>query len=438
MTAIKIGSKTFSGLSKVHDGTLADAIRGIAIDLARTKVATASVPDLTDNSTGVAAASIVDQVIPSVAFDATSAGGADRAATNTAFGKIENAGKVLVNSFNNVRVRIGLPVMSAFGTAAAADTIPAQDLTVTTASGTSAIDFNTGRASMLSAKKNIGSLVQGFNEIMAALGETKVASAMLGDLPFGALVDIATADAAATGASSIAKTVMDAFLTASAANIATLAALWNGVFIQTGLSDLTDSSGGSASDTLAAITIPAAADGAATTSSPKAGFDTNIAVIENNLSELVTRMNVLRKHYGLAAYTDSTGQSVNGTLESQSVNLTAVDGSSGTVAVDQVSGRAALTVIKNAITSLGTGINELADYFGLTHLTISTGGVASTTIANVAATGTGVAGAGATLLDTDVDAVLAIIRDSNSSLAAKLNAMTGTGSPDKPLSVVAA
>lgn len=50
MTTIK--AKTFSGASKVHDGTLADAIRGVAQSLAAMNAAT--ITDLTDSSGGTA------------------------------------------------------------------------------------------------------------------------------------------------------------------------------------------------------------------------------------------------------------------------------------------------------------------------------------------------------------------------------------------------
>jgi hypothetical protein len=268
-------------------------------------------------------------------------------------------------------------------------------------------------------------------------------SALTGEYDSGEdLEDVPAGTASATGALSVSKTLVDAFLAAHANNLATIAAAFNAFQVImggfSGISDLTDSSGGSASDTLAAFTVPTPAAGAATTSSPKAGFDTALGVIENNQAEVATRMNVIRAAFGLAKYTDSTGQTPNGTLESQSVNLTAVDGSSGTSAVEPVSGLARLATIRDNNASLAAGINELCDFFGLTHLTNNNGGSASTTIANIAATSTGVGGAN-TLLDTEVDAALSVIRDNLSSLAAKLNAMTGSGAQiGKPLHVVAA
>lgn len=439
---IKIGKKYFSGGANVGEVSdtkgLAAVIRGLAIDNARAKLASSQIADFTDNSTGVAAGEVVDLVVPTVAYDATSAGGAQRADFNTIMGVIENATAVVAEHINKLRGRIGLDVMTwAAGTVATSGTIPAMTLSVTTASGTSAVDFAEGAAAMAQAKSNLRKLVRAMNECFVACGITKIDDGLTEDFDNDyAMEDIATAAAAATGASSIAKTVADTFFDSYGDNIASLAAFWNGVMAQAGLSDLTDSSGGSASGTLAAPTVPTPAAGAATTSSPKAGFDTVLGVIENNLSEICTRMNALRLQQGLAAYTDSTGQSVNGTLESQSVDLTAVDGSSGTSAVEPVSGLARLATIRNAITSLGTGINELAPYYGVNPLTILTGGVASTTIANIAATDTGVGGAD-TLLDTEVDAYLVVIRNSISSLAAKLNAMTGTEASQYRLSVVA-
>jgi hypothetical protein len=444
MTAIKVKKDTFSGASKVYDAGsdgLAAAVRGLAIDHARIKVEVAQVADLTDNSTGTNGGAIVAMNVPTAAFDASAAGGVTASALNTSLDKLENAGAVLVRSLNNVRARLGLDIMShASGTVAAADTIPAQDLTGTGGTGNTTPTFASAVTALTQAQKNVYRLARAANEVLTAIGEEPLAIAAMSGMPSDyALAAIPTISASADGAASVSKTVVDAFLTAVANNLASIAYAWNSAMIQGGLSDLTDSSGGTPATGLAAMTMPTPANGAATTSAPKAGFDTAMGIIEENLSEVATRMNVLRRRYGLAPYTDNTGATVDGTLSSQSVNLSAVDGSTGTVAVDQVSALADLTLIKNAQSSLVQGINDLVGFFGLDPLTDALGGTTSTTLANIPATGTGVGGATGTptLLDTEVDAALAVIRDNNSTLAATLNSMTGTGVPTKPLSVVA-
>jgi hypothetical protein len=438
MTALKLNKSARYGLTPFGE----KAFRALAIDNARMKVEIAEVADLTDNTTGTAGASVADIPVQTAKFDATSAGGAQRAAFNTALGKIENAGRVLTNSMNNVRARLGMTLLSAAsGAQAAKDTIPAQDKTVTEATGTSAADFTTGKAAMLAAKDNVGRLLRSLNEIMIAIGEDELASSLAGDVASDDdLVALTAASASSDGSSSVSKAAADAFLTAVANALASIAGRWNDRMFQTGLSDLTDNTTGTAANGLVANAIPALAVPAATTSSPKAGFDTQLGVIKNNIADLALRVNTLRKRYGLSVLTDNSGGTADTTLAALSADLTAVDGSSGTTAVDGASARDRMTKINNALSSLGASINELCDKFGVQRLTDALGGVVSTTIAAIAATATGVGGGSdpITLLDADVDAWLDTNADNIATLAAKINECTGSGAPTKPLGVVAA
>ena len=418
------------------------ALKGLAVDNARGKLAVAAVPDLTDSSTGTAGSAFTDSAIPSAAFDATVAGGADLTTTNAALLKFENASKVLNNSLNNARSRIGLPNMSAAsGTQASPNVIPAQDLTVSTANGTAAVDYASAKSAMSTAKSNLGMLMAGLNELRAALGMGPVPQgAYRGDTNASrAMLDVATVTASATGASSVSKAVMDAFLASMANNLATFAKYWNLSFTQGAVfTALTDSSGGVAASGLVANPNPAPATGAATTSSPKAGFDAELVKIENAIAEIAAKMNLVRGYYDLPLYTDSTGQTANGTIEALTNALTAVDGSTGTVAVDQITALARMTTVKNALSSLAVGINDLVVYAGAPSLTDASGGTASMTLADIAATGTGVSGANATLLDTAVDAWLVINQNNIASLAATLNlVLAASQSATKPLGVVA-
>lgn len=416
-------------------------IRALAIDSARTKLEVAGVADLTDSTTGTAGSAFSNPVVPSAAYNAVSSGGATLTAVNTAFGKFENACKVLVNSFNNARSRIGRGMMSAAtGTQASANVLPAQDLTVAATSGTAAVDYASAKAAMIVAKNNLGKVFAGFNEIRRALGEPDISQTLYhGAFTDRALLDVPTVAAAATGASSVSATAMNTFLQALADNLATVAKYWNYMFTQGSFTAITDSSGGSAAAGLVANVAPTAAAGAATTSSPKAGFDTELNVIENAIAEVATKMNSVRAFYDLAVYTDSTGQTANGTVEALSVNLTAVDGSSGTVAVDVTTALARMATIRNSLSSLAVGINDLVGFVGVASLTDALGGTASTTLANIAATGGGVGGATpVTLLDTAVDTWLSTNRDNISTLVAKINAvMAQSQAAVKPLGVVA-
>jgi hypothetical protein len=209
------------------------ARRSGSIDNARNKVGPANIAALTNNTTGVAGSAVVDLVIPTSPFDATAAGGAQRAAFNTALGKVSDAGRVLVNALNVVRPLLGLDLLvQSFGTAAVANTLPAQDKTVATASGTAALDFATGVLAMKKVKDNHRRRVLAVNEVFAALGHPTIpVSALTGSFGGGlTMVDPGTPAAAATGASAVSKAVADAFLTAQANNLATVATKWNLLF----------------------------------------------------------------------------------------------------------------------------------------------------------------------------------------------------------------
>lgn len=421
-------------------------IRGLAIDNARAKVEIAQVPDLTDNSTGTAGTSIASMALQTSAFDATASGGADLTTFNAALVKVHNAQRILVNSMNNVRARLGLPIMTLVGgVQAAADTIPALDKTVSSASGTSAVDFTTGKAAMNVVRLNMNKLYEGLHDVMRAIGETNIANLDQGQGASGItqlnLATVPAATASASGASAISKASADAFFTAVANNIATIANQWNGKMFQTGLTDLTDSSGGTPAQTnLAAAALPAPANGAATTSAPKAGFDTVLGVIANAQATIAKQLNSLLVRYGVTPITDNTGGTATTTVAAITNNLTAVDGSSGTVAVDQVSGRDRMTKVTQNNATLANYINQLAPLFGIEPITDQSGATPIGSLNALPATATGVGGASGTptLLDADVDTWLGITRNNIATLASKLNAMTGTGVPSKGLNVVSA
>lgn len=446
MTAIKLKSVDFSGNSHLSTGRLANAIRGLAQDLAQSKMQNAKITDFTDSSTGTAGTSFPDLVIPTAAFDATSAGGASNADFTTASAALQNGFAVVLEQINKAAARIGMaPFLYASGTVATEGTIPAQTKTVTTSNGTSATDFVTGIAIMKKIKANFRVTATAFNELLVALGRSPLSILLKGDFTADStLVAHGTPSAAATGASSISKAVMDPFLTGMANGLATISAQWNFLVNQGVLTALTDSSGGTGAAPgigLAVDAAPAAAAGAATTSAPKAGFDAQLVIYQNACCEIVTRLNALRNFYGLAPYTDSTGDTANATIEALGVSLSAVDGSSGTSAVDVVTATARMATLANNLSSLNAGINDLLTLTGQKAPGADALlGTKSTTIAAIAATGTGVGGATpVTMLNTAVNAWLVIARNNVATLVAQLNSLVGTGSMvEKPLAVVAA
>ena len=202
---------------------------------------------------------------------------------------------------------------------------------------------------------------------------------------------------------------------------------------------LTDNSGGIAAANLVANPAPVAAAGAATTSAPKAGFDTELGKIANNIADLALRANLLLGQNDMAALTDSSGGTASTTLEALAADLTAVDGSSGTAALDEASARLRMAAVNNALSSLGAAVNDLAVIYGVVPLADLIGGTVGTTIPAIAATAGGVGGTGpVTMLDVAVDAWLVINRNNVASLAGKLNAMVGTAALAHAPSVIAA
>ena len=209
MTAITVRAGQFTGLSKVYnrdaDG-LAAIVRGLAIDNARGKIESAGVPDVTDNSTGTASAAYVGAPLPLTAIDATSAGGASASALNTSIGKQSNALQVLTNTINNASARLGLPLVSnAYGTQASANTIPAQDLAGTGATGASAADFQSTVNALTIVRANFNRVAHAFNNVSAAIGEPRLSRSVYGPEPQNEIVAaVPTVVASASGPSSAA------------------------------------------------------------------------------------------------------------------------------------------------------------------------------------------------------------------------------------------
>lgn len=233
----------FSGNGKVFvasDEGLAAILRAVVADNAMLRVQNAIVAEdlteaaltFTDNSTGVAGAVVADEPLPSAGkVVASGTDGAALAALNTAFGKVENGTKVVGTLVNQVRALVGLAAISfAAGTVATAGTIPAQDKTTGAgASGTSAADFNSAFTAFQIAKQNLKTLALAVNETLVAVGLTPFEINDKGAVnPSPALLDIPTVSAAAAGGlNALLKADADAFLTASANDLATIAAKWN-------------------------------------------------------------------------------------------------------------------------------------------------------------------------------------------------------------------
>jgi hypothetical protein len=230
---MKIGKNHFSGASNMYgtgNRSLNTVIRGIAIDLARTRVEamTGSSLQFTDNSTGTGFA-IANLVLPVNPVDAVGGNAAQLAALNTALGKTENGMRVIGTVVNLVRGRIGLNQFTfGAGTVATAGTVPAQDKTVAAATGTSAAQHASGRAALVVARENMRKLVYYINEVLIALGSDPLINPLTGQVPNLALADIPTVVAsAATGLVALDRAITNAFLTALADNMKAITTQWN-------------------------------------------------------------------------------------------------------------------------------------------------------------------------------------------------------------------
>lgn len=338
-----------------------------------------------------------------------------------------------------------------------ANTLPAMTLTGTGAAVGSTADWASSQAAMSVVAKNVEYLKIALNEVLVALGQDPLSGigkpivpyvdvangAAYSPLNYANLTVVPAALEDTGGVSSILVTDATAFYASVANAFATLALQYNDFVPAAHTVALTNSTGGTSAAALAANALPAAADGAATTSAPKAGFDTQLGVIRNAISSLAYASNMLATEAGSLPgdmIIDQTGGTVSTTLAAISSSLTAVNGSTGTVAVDEVSALAAMAIIDNSLSSLGYYVNRLAAIYDVPPLGADAlGGTISQTLAALSATtATGVGSTGpVTLLNTAVDTWLAGTANNISSIATVLNAMNTMVITSKPLTVIA-
>ena len=241
-----VSEHSFSGGGNISGDSglsLAAVIRGLAQDIAKTRLNVSTVGNFTDNSGGTADSGRVlrGMVVPTEPYDGRSSGAAPANGFNNAINGFQNAFKVMENRFKLATDRISTtrPVATQ-GTQGTAGTIAALTASLSASSGNAAIDFTTGTVAMRALRKDIVIMASGLNRILVAIGSDKITSVM-DDEPFPtedtATATIANATAGTgspRGTTSISDTVMDAFLTSARNNVATIAATWNGAMRQTG------------------------------------------------------------------------------------------------------------------------------------------------------------------------------------------------------------
>ena len=430
MPVIRVRKHSFSAMSKLasrEQGGLSSIMQGILVREARRSLYGASVSALTDNTTGVAnLPSIVNCPVPFVNA-LSGSNGAQAAAFSASLGKIKNATAVLVAAFNAVAGRFTLPrITYSEGSVATPYTLPALDKTSTTAGVATAVDFQTAVAAMNAVELNLDILSYAFNELLLVLGQKKLKE-NLGQSAksFAVLSLLPAVQNAAASQQSMLATDVNTWLTAVANNFATLAAAWNMQIIGDAIT-LTDSTGGTAAGALAANAVPAAAAGAATTSAPKAGFDTQLGVIKNSVASLAKAYNEMAYTQGgaLPVLVDASGGTASTTLAAISASLTAVDGSSGTNAVDQASAITQMNNVDNDLSTLGSFVTKLANALDVQPLGADAlAGNVGTTLTAIGSTAAGVGGTGnVTILNAAANTWLAGTKNNISSIAAVLNA----------------
>lgn len=210
-----------------------DALKALAIDNARGRLASPAVAVLTDSSTGTA---IGTGVIPLLSLPGSyvseETDRAPKAGFDTAVDKSYDALVVIATWLNLERAKLGLTAITVTGSPATAGTIPAQDKTLT-AVASNCVDYATGHAQLSRLRDNLARLILAANEVVSAIGMPGLIDDTRGSLggnPYTLVQEAATGDAV-TGADednlTIAKATADAFLTAYANAIATLAVRLN-------------------------------------------------------------------------------------------------------------------------------------------------------------------------------------------------------------------
>lgn len=242
MPQARIKRNHFSGAGKVFDvhsdDGLGMALRGVAQMLARNLVAqrSASLTDLTDNSTGTAGGSGTARTLSVVAvpapFTEVGTASAPKAAFDTALGKIADAVKELSTRINAYNTFLGLPALTDNGGGTAADgTIAAMDKTVT-AVASLCLDATTGREKIAAVGAALDILSIGAKRITTACGgPTLTGRCGTGLVSTLTIPVFGTTGASTSGANNttLSKVGVDAALLAAANNVATLTALLSSI-----------------------------------------------------------------------------------------------------------------------------------------------------------------------------------------------------------------
>ena len=186
-----------------------------------------------------------------------------------------------------------------------------------------------------------------------------------------------------------------------------------------GVTNLTDSSGGTASGTntlVAASTSLTNTANSGTNLAQKASTETALSAAKDALLELATKANEYATKLGITGLTwNGGGTAADGTIGSIGVSVTAA--STGAKATET---NAIFGAINVATYKLGTLVNKLAIATGKTPLVLTALRTTFTSTVSTLSTDTGTA-ADPGLTKAAVDAELAKVRNNVATIAAKLN-----------------
>lgn len=378
MTSVVVKKNYFSGLSKVQDASpagLAAIIRSLAIDNARTAINALSLSNVTDNTTGTAASSLTTSgiIAPSGVFNAVSVSGVQTAAFNTSLGKLRSAEASWVKTVNKVLAKLGLHLLSVNEGTASYNTILAQDLTATGATGSTAVNYSSFVNSAAIAVANLHSLYLGVNHVLKALGMLPVPATFLNIYPTSQTLNLAgnnlgmlnipavvadsitsepglqvhtnyeaslsnpnyvpyTAADYVVGTNSVSLADGTAFLAAMANSFATLAVFWNEGLAFSGVAALTDSTGGTASSlpvTLVPVVVTPLVGytDVSAASAQTAALNTLFGAYANAFSSIQKLINSYNDYEGVPPVLDPTAGTASSTLASETVTPAAGTGS---------------------------------------------------------------------------------------------------------------
>lgn len=225
MTTVRVGKKTFSGASHVHEGTLAEALRNLAIADARRCVAAAvtatTLAAMTDNSGGAAADGTVGAIPNIAAFTEAGTASAQKAGFETALGKVKDGLTELAAALVALKGIVkASDITQSIGGAAPDGTIAAYTVSLT-AVNTSIASYAGTTTIVENIRNQFHTLVTETNKFAVATGVAKLTNNVGGKVISPATLPALSVDTgtavSGTALSGISKAGGDAFLAACAA-----------------------------------------------------------------------------------------------------------------------------------------------------------------------------------------------------------------------------